>query len=61
MATIYGYKFNNYYNRKLKKHDNIEDYGSYNFIETSTYLNFNPNDGVTTRGLNVFGRSGNPY
>lgn len=61
MATIYGYKFNNYYNRKLKKYNNIEDYGPYEYIETSSYLNFNPNDGITTNGLEVFGSASNKY
>lgn len=49
MATLYAYKnFNNYYNRKLKKYDNLNDYPEPDYFETGTYLNFNPNDGINT-------------
>lgn len=57
MATLYVYKnFNNYYNRKLKKYNSLSDYGDYTFIETDTYCNFNPNDGIDTE--HVLGRPG---
>ena len=41
--------FNNYFNRKIKKYTELQDYinnssDSYNFIN----INFNPNDGVAT-------------
>lgn len=57
MATLYAFKnFNNYYNRKLKKYDNLNDYPEPDFIETETYCNFNPNDGIDT--TIIFGRPG---
>ena len=59
MATLYLYSYNNYYNRRLKKEDTLEAYGTPIFIETSTNLNFNPNDGVNTE--DTAGRYGNPY
>lgn len=59
MATIYLYKFNNYYNRQVKKHDTLTEYGNYYYMETGTNANFNPNDGVNT--MHVFGRQSNPY
>ena len=59
MATLYLYSYNNYYNRRLKKEDTLEAYGTPIFIETSTNLNFNPNDEVGTEF--TAGRYGNPY
>ena len=59
MATIYLYKFNNYYNRTLKRSESIEGYGEYLYIETGTNLNFSPSDGVETE--HVVGRQNNPY
>lgn len=59
MATVYLYKFNNYYNRQVKKYDTLAEYGSYYYMETGTNANFNPNDGVNT--MHVFGRQSNPY
>ena len=59
MATLYLYSYNNYYNRRLKKEDTLEGYGTPIFTETSTNLNFNPNDGVNTE--DTAGRYGNPY
>ena len=59
MATLYYYTYNNYYNRRLKKEDTLEAYGTPIFIETSTNLNFNPNDGVNTE--DTAGRYSNPY
>lgn len=57
MATLYAFKFNNYYNRRIKKFDNLEDYPEPEYIETGTYCNFNPNDGINT--TIVLGRPGN--
>ena len=57
MATLYVYKFNNYYNRRVKKFENLEDYPEPEYIETGTYCNFNPNDGINT--TIVLGRPGN--
>lgn len=57
MSAIYAFKFNNYYNRKLKKYESLDDYPEPDFIETDTYCNFNPNDGINTSI--VLGRPGN--
>ena len=59
MASLYLYKFNNYYNRKYKVHDTLAEYGDVSFVETGTNFNFNPSDGVNT--TIVLGRAGNPY
>ena len=59
MATLYLYSYNNYYNRRLKKEDNLSSYGTPIYIETGDNLSFNPNDGVNTQF--VAGRYGNPY
>lgn len=60
MATIYYYKFNNYYNRKLKQFSSLSEYQSYLvYTETGNNLNFNPGDGVNT--TIKAGRAGNPY
>lgn len=56
MATLYAFKFNNYYNRRVKKFDNLNDYPEPEYIETGTYCNFNPNDGINTEI--VLGRPG---
>lgn len=60
MATLYYYKFNNYYNRKLKRFSSLSEYQSFMvFAETGNNLNFNPNDGVNTQI--TAGRQENPY
>lgn len=59
MASIFIYNYNNYYNRKVKKADALIGYGSPVYTESSTNLNFNPNDGVTTAF--VAGRVSNSY
>lgn len=60
MATVLIYTYNNYYNRKFKKHDNLADYAAgLVYTETGNALNFNPNDGVNTTF--VAGRQNNPY
>lgn len=56
MATLYAFKFNNYYNRRVKKFNNLNDYPEPEYIETGTYCNFNPNDGINTEI--VLGRPG---
>lgn len=58
MATLYLYTYNNYYNRRVKKEDTLNDYGVPLYSETAS-LNFNPNDGVNT--TYIAGRAGNPY
>lgn len=45
--TLYTLRYNNYYNRTLKRFDNLASYEPY-FLETFTSINFNPNDGITT-------------
>ena len=59
MATLFIYHYNNYYNRKLKKEEELQDYGNPIIVETGTFSNFNPNDGVTTKI--ILGRQNNPY
>ena len=60
MATVLIYTYNNYYNRKFKKHDNLADYAAgLVYTETGNALNFNPADGVNTTF--VAGRQNNPY
>lgn len=60
MATLYYYKFNNYYNRKLKRFSSLSEYqDSLVFAETGNNLNFNPNDGVNAQV--TAGRQENPY
>lgn len=59
MATIRIYNFNNYYNRKYKVHDALEDYGDPIYVETGSNVNFNPNDGVNAQY--TAGRQMNAY
>ena len=59
MATVRIYNFNNYYNRKYKVNDALEDYGTPIYTETGSNVNFNPNDGVGTQY--TAGRQNNPY
>ena len=47
--TLYLFNFNNYYNRIIKKYDKIDDYGTP--LETFTNVNFNPNDGISTKQI----------
>lgn len=58
MAGIYFYNYNNYYNRRLKRKETLEAYGTPNYYETQN-LNFNPADGVNT--VYIAGRQNNPY
>lgn len=59
MSSIYIFKYNNYNNRRLKRSDTLSGYGTALYTETSTSLNFNPNDGVSARF--TAGKAGNPY
>jgi hypothetical protein len=45
--TLYILKYNNYYNRILKREINIQSYLDYEIYSVSG-INFNPNDGVNT-------------
>lgn len=46
MDTVYFYKFNNYYNRILKRYDTIEEYGTP--MATQSNCNFVHGDGVNS-------------
>ena len=59
MPSIFIYNYNNYYNRKVKKEDNLTDYGNPVYIETGTNTNFNTSDGVMTQY--VAGKLNNKY
>lgn len=51
--NLYVYKYNNYYNRIVKKEDNLQDYGE-PLYSLANVLNFNFGDGVnTTQTLNT--------
>lgn len=58
MAYVLAYKFNNYFNRRLKKINTLSDV-DYDFIQSDTNLSFNPNDGVDTTF--TLGTQRNPY
>lgn len=57
MASIYIYKYNNYFNRIVKKEDNLSSYGSPIYSEAQ--VNFHPSDGVDT--VFIAGRQNNSY
>ena len=46
MSTFYLYQFNNYYNRKVLKLDQLTDYAPYQVGQALTKRSFNPNDGI---------------
>ena len=49
MKTLYWLKYNNYYNRLVKKEKTLSDYLTADrLILTSTGINFYPNDGINT-------------
>lgn len=49
MKTLYWLKYNNYYNRLVKKENTLSDYLTTDrLILTSTGINFYPNDGINT-------------
>lgn len=62
MSNLRIFKYNNYFNRIIKKHNSITDY--YN-DSTATYItpvdncNFNPNDGITTE--HIIGTTSSTY
>lgn len=58
MAAIYAYKYNNYYNTRLKPLKSINDI-DYSFVQADTNLSFSPGDGVDTTF--VLGTQRNPY
>ena len=47
--TIQIYKFNNYYNRMVKRYGSVADYGSP--LGVFENINFNPNDGIATEQI----------
>lgn len=49
LSTLYLLKYNNYYNRILKKENNLGEYSEFIIGSPLTGINFNPNDGITTR------------
>lgn len=50
MYNIYLLKYNNYFNRMVKKKDTIEEYiqAATKISEPLDCINFNPNDGIST-------------
>lgn len=55
---LYIYKYNNYYNRIVKKEETLSDYGEYIHV-LSDCRDFSPNDGVNT--THIFGSAANNY
>lgn len=56
--TTYILNYNSYFNRVVKKHDNLIEYMS-DVIYYESQISFNPGDGCDTKF--VAGRQGNPY
>ena len=55
--TLYLLKYNNYYNRIVKKHDTINEYAD-NIVANFEGINFNPNNGISAiQVLNYDGRT----
>ena len=54
-SELYFLQFNNYYNRKLIKHNSIDDYAQY-IVGTVVNTDFKPNDWVytTVKGVKIF-------
>lgn len=48
---LYLYKYNNAYNKIVRKKDALTDYAQYQIGTTLQNINFNPNDGVTTEQI----------
>lgn len=48
MATLYLLRYNNYYNRLVKKEETLGDYQDYMLGDALQGINFIPNDGITT-------------
>lgn len=55
MATITLLKFNNYYNRTIKKLETLQEYKAISSFFEYTGVNFNPNDGVDTNLIVNYG------
>lgn len=48
--TLHLLRYNNYYNRIIKRLDTIAEYEDYT-LESFSNINFNPNDGITTEQI----------
>lgn len=48
--TLHLLRYNNYYNRIIKRYDTIEEYEDY-ILESFSNINFNPNDGITAEQI----------
>ena len=48
MADLYLLKYNNLYNKIIKKENTLSAYQKYQIGQTVQNVNFNPNDGVDT-------------
>lgn len=59
VATLYLLRYNNYYNRQVKKKDTLSDYLEYQLGEAIEGVNFIPNDYVNTQQV-VNWDAGNP-
>lgn len=51
LSDLYLLHYNNYYNRQVKKEDNLEDYQPYVLGSPMLNINFIPNDYVNTRQI----------
>ena len=47
--NLYILKYNNYYNRTIKKEDSLTDYLQYQLGNVIQGVSFNPGDGVATQ------------
>lgn len=59
VATLYLLRYNNYYNRQVKKEETLSDYLEYQLGEAIEGVNFIPNDYVNTQQV-VNWDAGNP-
>lgn len=51
MAELYFYKYNNAYNKIVRKKDTFADYQQYQICSAMQNINFNPNDGITAERI----------
>lgn len=51
MAELYFYKYNNAYNKIVRKKDTFADYQQYQIGSALQNINFNPNDGITAEHI----------
>ena len=52
MKNLYIFKYNNYYNRIIKKYNTFSDYNTNaTLVYTQSNCNFNPNDGMETKHI----------